>query len=250
MNRRMGCAVWTPAIPAAVGHLLFQQVAGNGIKTGVLMLEVREDGKNHPRDARLASTRPFRPGAVIDAAVALKPSVEKELAGLSRMPNGWQTEVTEQQHRVGGRRPFWRVEAAVRGETARPRALRVLSGEQTRAPAVARNFSPLSFYGGVCSSDQIPKDLPPNGRVPIQQPLDHPIRPRSRRNLQGAHGASLWRPQPGARSPEPGARSPKPAAWAPTHHSALRYPRIMCFQYGQSCPPSGPQSSRRWAMPL
>jgi hypothetical protein len=28
------------------------------------------------------------------------------------------------------------------------------------------------------------------------------------------------------------------------------YSRIMCFQYGQSCPPSGPQLSSEWRMPF
>ena len=28
------------------------------------------------------------------------------------------------------------------------------------------------------------------------------------------------------------------------------YSRIMCFQYGQSCPPSGPQLSSEWRIPF
>ena len=39
-------------------------------------------------------------------------------------------------------------------------------------------------------------------------------------------------------------------AAARTPKLPLRYSRIWCFQYGQSWPPSGPQSSRWWGMPL
>jgi hypothetical protein len=74
------------AIPTPVGHLLLQQVAGNGVETDVFILEVRENGKDHPRDARLAPTCPFCPDAVVDTAVTLEPPVEKEPTGLSRLP--------------------------------------------------------------------------------------------------------------------------------------------------------------------
>src|SRR2546427_390946 len=46
--------------------------------------------------------------------------------------------------------------------------------------------------GAFCSTEQIPQGLPTNGRVSIQEPLDHPIRPRSRSHSQGAHNSSVW----------------------------------------------------------
>src|SRR6058998_1471442 len=102
------------------------------------MLEVREDGKHHPRDARLAPTCPFCPDAVVDTAVALEPSIKKELTGLSRLPgDGQQTEVTEHQHGVGGRDPLWRVEPAVRRQPAGPRTLRVLASKRAPQPSRA-----------------------------------------------------------------------------------------------------------------
>src|SRR5437867_10715113 len=144
----MGRAVRAPAIPPTVRHLLLQQVVGNGVQTVVVILEVREDGQHHPSDARLAPTCPFCPDTVIDAAVALKPSVKKERASLSCLPVvGWQTEVTEHQHGVGRRGPLWRVEPAVRRLPPGPRAPGVLPGEQTSAPAVARDLSPLALEG-------------------------------------------------------------------------------------------------------
>ena len=107
MHRRVGGPIRPPAIPATVGHLLLQQVASKGVETGVFIREVREDGKDHPRDARLAPTGPFCPDAVVDAAVALQPAIEKERAGLSRLPvAAWQTEVAEQEHGVGSRGPL------------------------------------------------------------------------------------------------------------------------------------------------
>jgi hypothetical protein len=60
-------------------------VSGNGVETVVVILEVREDGKDHPSDARLAAKYPFCPNAAVDTAVGLEPSVEKERAGLSRL---------------------------------------------------------------------------------------------------------------------------------------------------------------------
>jgi hypothetical protein len=36
----------------------------------------------------------------------------------------------------------------------------------------------------------------------------------------------------------------------PDQNKRAMYSRIMCFQYGQSCPPSGPQLSSEWRMPL
>ncbi len=36
----------------------------------------------------------------------------------------------------------------------------------------------------------------------------------------------------------------------PDQKSRAMYSRIMCFQYGQSCPPSGPQLSSEWRMPF
>ena len=36
----------------------------------------------------------------------------------------------------------------------------------------------------------------------------------------------------------------------PNQNRRATYSRIMCFQYGQSCPPSGPQLSSEWRMPF
>src|SRR5574341_929622 len=151
---------------------------GNGVETVVIIFEVGEDGQHHPGDARLAPTYPFCPDAVVDAAVGLEPSVEKERTGLSRLPVvGWQTKVTQQQHRVSCRDPLGRVKPALRRLAACPPALGVLLGEQTSAPAVARYFSPLSLDGALCHSDQVPQGLPTNGRVPVEEPLDRSIGP-------------------------------------------------------------------------
>jgi len=84
MHRGMSCALAAAAIPAAVGHLLLEQVNGEGVESRVLVVEVREDGQNHSSDAGFAATRPFRPGAVVDTAVGLETAVEEELARLSR----------------------------------------------------------------------------------------------------------------------------------------------------------------------
>src|SRR2546423_774125 len=81
MDRSMGRAKPASAIPPPVGHLLLQQVVGKGVETVIVKLEVREDGKYHPRDARLA-----RAPSVVDASIALEPFTEKEHAGLNY---GW-----------------------------------------------------------------------------------------------------------------------------------------------------------------
>ena len=79
---------------------------------------------------------------------------------------GRQTEVTQQQHRVGRRGPLWRVEPAVRRQAAGPRALGILPGEQAGAPALARDLSPLSLDGAFRRPNQVPRGLPANGRIP------------------------------------------------------------------------------------
>src|SRR5262249_28371350 len=58
MDRSVGRTVRALAIPATVRHLLLQQVVGNGVQTVVVVFEVRESGKDHPRDARFALTCP------------------------------------------------------------------------------------------------------------------------------------------------------------------------------------------------
>lgn len=45
----------------------------------------RASAFSHPRDARLAPTCPSCPDAVVDTPVALEPSIEKDLAGFSRL---------------------------------------------------------------------------------------------------------------------------------------------------------------------
>src|SRR5574341_563729 len=103
-------------------------MVGNRVDAVVVEFEVREDGKHHPGDARFASTSP----TVVDPAVTLEPSVEKERAGLSRLPVARrQTKVAKHQHCVGRRDPFWRVKATVRRQPTGPRTFGVLPSEQT-----------------------------------------------------------------------------------------------------------------------
>src|SRR5437870_5594359 len=93
MDRRVGCAQVTPAVPAAIGHLPPQQVINKCLETVVVAGEVAEDGEHHPGDAGLAAAAP----SVVDAAVALEPAVEEEPAGRLRLPVvGGQPEVAEQ----------------------------------------------------------------------------------------------------------------------------------------------------------
>ena len=64
-------------------------------------------------------------------------------------------EIAQQQHGVGRRSPLWRVKAAVPGLPSRPRAGRILPGEQARSPAVARDLSALSLDRLFCSSGEV-----------------------------------------------------------------------------------------------
>ena len=71
------------------------------------------------------------------------------------------------------------VKPVVRRLPARPRAFRVLAGEQPSAPAVARHPSPLALDGTFRRPDQITQGLPTNRRVSVEEPVDGSIRPRS-----------------------------------------------------------------------
>jgi hypothetical protein len=96
VDRRMRCAIRPLAIPATIRHLLLKEVVGKSVETIVVVFEMRQDGKNHSRDARLASTHPFCPDPVVDTTVALDPAVEKEPTALSCLSVlGGQTEVAE-----------------------------------------------------------------------------------------------------------------------------------------------------------
>ena len=83
-----------PAVPSAVGHLLAEQVAGQGVEPVVVMFEVGQDGQDHAGDARLAPPPP----TVIEPAVGLKPLIEQGRAGSSCRPVvGRQAKVAEQK---------------------------------------------------------------------------------------------------------------------------------------------------------
>ena len=40
----MSCPKVAPAVPPTVGHLLFEEIIGDGVETVVVILEVGEDG--------------------------------------------------------------------------------------------------------------------------------------------------------------------------------------------------------------
>jgi len=152
-------------------------MVGYRFETGVVILEVREDGKNHPGDARLTLAGPFGPDAIIYAAVGLKSSVEKEPAGLVRLGAVcWQTEVTKQEHCVGGGSPLWRVEPRVGGLTASPCARWILFSEQAGSPSSAGYLAPFLLDGTLWSASQVPQGLPTDRGIAIEEPLDQ-IRP-------------------------------------------------------------------------
>ena len=78
VDRRMSCAKVTPAVPPTVGHLLIEEIIGDGVETVIDMLEGGEDGEHHPGDARFASASP----SIVDAAITLQPLVEQQRASL------------------------------------------------------------------------------------------------------------------------------------------------------------------------
>ena len=97
VNRGVRGAVWALAIPSAVRHLLLEEVADDGVEAGIFVLEVRKDREDHPCDAGFAAPHPFSPGAIVDTAVRLDPTIEEERASFSRLPVARrQTKVTEQ----------------------------------------------------------------------------------------------------------------------------------------------------------
>ena len=176
-------AVRSPAVPPPVGHLLSEQVVGKSVEPLVVMLEVGEDGKNHARDARLAATAP----SVVDAPVALEPFVQQQRARTPRLPiRRGQTEISQQEHRVGRRGPFWVIQPAVRRFSARPRAPALLPGEKTGAPTLACNFAPLSLNAALPSAGQVAQSLPADCRVAFEQPTNRLIGLACRIRFHGA----------------------------------------------------------------
>src|SRR5215471_12319264 len=108
----MGGTLVAAAIPAAVGHLLLEQVIGEGVETRICVVEIGKDGKDHTGDAGFAAASPFRPSAIADAAVGLEAAIEEQFASPSRREGvRGQTKIAEQQHGVGGGNPLGGVEA-------------------------------------------------------------------------------------------------------------------------------------------
>jgi len=110
----MGGAGGAAAVPTAVGHLLLEEVAGEGMAARVVVLEVGEKREDHAGDAGFALAGPFGPDAEVDAAVGLESLVEQERAGFAGLGGGRrETEIAEQEQGVGGGGPLGRVKAAV-----------------------------------------------------------------------------------------------------------------------------------------
>src|SRR5262245_18070064 len=138
----------------------------------VVVLEVREDGEHHPGDTGLA----LAPPPVVKTPVALQPLVEEVAASRLRLAIARrQTQVAEQEHRVGCRGPLGMIEAVVRRLPGGPGAVRILLREQAGAPSVARDLLPLALDRRVCGADDVAQHLPANGRVAVEQPAGHGI---------------------------------------------------------------------------
>src|SRR5205807_6048555 len=169
MNRSMRRAIASLAVPPTVRHLLREQVVGQSVEPVVVVLEARENGEYHASDAGLASPAP----SVVDAAIALQSSVQKQRAGPARLPVGrGQTKVPQPQHRGSRGRPLRGVQSAVRRQPARPGARPILPGEETGAPTLARDLAPLPLDAAFGGPNQLPQRLPADGRISIEEPLN------------------------------------------------------------------------------
>ena len=187
VNGRMCRAEVPLTVPAAIGHLLPQQVVDKRFEPLVVMLEVAEDGEHHAGDARLAAAPP----SVVDAAIALQSAVQQQWARPARLRVGrGQTKVAEQQHRVGRGRPLRGVQSAVRRLAACPSAFAILPGQQTGAPPLPRHLGPFPLDTPFASPDQIPQGLPADSRIAVEQPSNGLVERACRIcfHRAGAHG--------------------------------------------------------------
>ena len=150
------------AVPAAVGHLLAQQVLDDAMHAVVRQAEVAQEGQNHAGDARLAV---FERLEEVDAAVAVEAGVQQQLAAPPRLGIVMrQAQMPQQEQGVGGGGPLRRV------KRFGPRAGRVLQRQQSRAPALSRDTGAVGFVGFGRLVQQIAPRLPADGRVAVEQP--------------------------------------------------------------------------------
>ena len=92
VKRAVGRALGPLAVPAAVGHLLAQQVLDDAMHAVVRTAEITQEGQGHAGDARLAM---FERLEEVDAAVAVEAGVQQQFA--TPPPLGvfrWQAQVT------------------------------------------------------------------------------------------------------------------------------------------------------------
>ena len=157
-------AVRSFAVPTAVIHLLLKQMSHDLWHARIEAAKIAEQGQGHAGDARFAVRIRLEK---VDAAVAVEPAVQQQIASLLRLDVVWrQPQVAQRQQRVGGRNPLRGVKSTA------PRARRVLTRQQLSAPTCQRHLGAIGFPSGRRFVQQIAAGLPTNGRVRRQQPGD------------------------------------------------------------------------------
>ncbi len=160
----MRCSAIGLAVPAAVGHLLPQQVLRQGLQARVGVAEVRQDGEHHAGDAGLAV---LERGEPVDAAVMIQAAREQQLAAPQRLgiPSR-QTQEAQCEQGVGRRDPLGAVQPAA------PLSIGSLERQQPRTPACLCDTRLLGGDHSRGRIQQVTVNLPADGGVALQQPVE------------------------------------------------------------------------------
>ena len=157
-----------PAVPSPIGHLLLDQMPGQPLPPVVVAGKPAGQPEHQAGDARLAVRTPLQPQ--VDPVVPVQPRLEQqERAAPCPAVASADPQPAQQQQSVSRRGPLRRIQAAA------PPPVGVLQRQDLPAPSAARHPRPrrLDFRPG--RAGQVPHRLPPDRRVPRQQPAQNPV---------------------------------------------------------------------------
>lgn len=168
MERRAP-AFWRFAVPAAIFELFAQELIGQGV---VRLFEIRADGEDSAVDAGLGFTVKERP---VVERLKDEPSVDTADHFASLFAGGVETEVFQDDEGVEGDKQDSALLRQIGAKVSRghaPVAGSRLKGEKLGAPAFRCNARPLGCNRAGGLTGEIPHDLPTDGRVRIEEPLE------------------------------------------------------------------------------
>jgi len=141
--------------PGSIGALLFDECLRDAADTAIRISEMAQNPQNHARDTVVPLLTDGQP----DLPIHIDPVLEQLAAARERRRMGRQTELLQQQQRIGRRNPFFDI------ELPGPFSVRVLAVQDLPPPALDADLLPFPFQAIGIAAQQIAHDLPADRRV-------------------------------------------------------------------------------------